>query len=108
MEIDMNDSTSTLSHPTIPLDVRDFAADKQIDGYLSSVIDLAQHAFPASDLCVSLAQDAEDETHRYIALDVMAASRSTDELLAGQRIWSSEVTRVCPSRYAVYFVLGWK
>jgi hypothetical protein len=57
---------------------------------------------------VSLGQDAEDETHQYIALDVEAGSQATEELLAGRRIWSAGISRVCPSRHAVYFVLGWR
>ena len=35
-------------------------------------------------------------------------SETTEELLAGQHIWSSGVARVCPPRDAVYFVLGWR
>jgi hypothetical protein len=57
---------------------------------------------------VSLGQDAEDETHRYIALDVEVGGRAAEELLAGQRTWSAGLGRVCPSHFAVYFVLGWR
>jgi hypothetical protein len=41
-------------------------------------------------------------------LDVEAGGRTADELLAGQRVWSRGIGRVCPSRLAVYFVLGWR
>lgn len=104
----MNDSSVSLVWPTIPPDVYQFAAEKGISRYLSTVIDLARQAFPSSDLCVSLGQDAEDETHRYIALDVEVGGRTAEELLAGQRAWSSGLGRICPSRHAVYFVLGWR
>jgi hypothetical protein len=57
---------------------------------------------------VSLGQDAEDEMHKYIALDVEVSDQTTEELLAGQRKWSAGISRVCPSRHAVYFVLGWR
>jgi len=101
-----NDSLATL--PVIPAEVEAFAANKGANGYLNAVIDLARRAFPSSALCVSLGQDAEDETHQYIALDVEVGAKAADELLAGQRIWSGGITRVCPSRHAVYFVLGWR
>jgi hypothetical protein len=104
----MNDSLVTLSRPAIPPEVQDFAVDKGVSRYLNAVIDLARQAFPSSALCVSLGQDAEDERHQYIALDVDVGGQATEELLAGQRIWSAGLSRVCPSRHAVYFVLGWR
>jgi hypothetical protein len=105
----MNESLATLSHPaTIPPEVEEFAVEKGANRYLNAVIGLAQQAFPSSSLSVSLARDDEDETHRYIALDVEAGNQATEELLAGQRMWSAQIGRVCPSRHAVYFVLGWR
>jgi hypothetical protein len=104
----MNGSLVALPRPTIPADVQEFAAAKGVSHYLNAVIDLARQAFPSSALCVSLGQDAEDESHQYIALDVEVGGRAAEELLAGQRAWSAGVRRVCPSRDAVYFVLGWR
>lgn len=104
----MKDSAATLTCPVIPAEIHAFAMEKGIGPYLNGVIDLARQAFPASTLCVSLGQDAEDETHRYVALDVAAGELTAGELLAGQRIWSAGLGRICPSRYAVYFVLGWR
>lgn len=103
----MND-TLTLTDSAVPPDVQEFAAKKGINRYLSAVIDLARQAFPSSALCVSLGQDAEDETHQYIALDVEVSGQTAEELLAGQLIWSGGISRVCPSRQAIYFVLGWR
>ena len=107
-EVLMNGSIAALARPAIPAEVQEFAAEKGVSRYLTAVIDLARQAFPSSGLCVSLGQDAEDAMHRYIALDVDVDRETTDELLAGQRIWSSGVGRVCPPRHAVYFVLGWQ
>ena len=104
----MSDAPATLSGPVVPPEVREFAAEKGVNRYLGAVIDLARQAFPSSALSVSLGQDAEDETHRYIALDVEAGGRTAEELLAGQRVWSAGMGRLCPSRHAVYFVLGWR
>ena len=104
----MNDSLVALSGPAIPPEVQEFAAEKGVSCYLNAVIDLTRQAFPSSALCVSVGQDAEDETHQYIALDVEVGGRAAEELLAGQRTWSAGVGRVCPSRHAVYFVLGWR
>lgn len=98
----------TLSPPAVAPDVQEFAVEKGIIHYLNAVIDLVRQAFPSSALCLSLEQDAEDERHQYIALDVEVGRQTTEELLAGQRIWSAGIGRVCPSRYAVYFVLGWR
>src|SRR5688572_1258898 len=104
----MNVSSVTLSRPVVPQEVQQFATTKGVGRYLDAVIDLAQQAFPSSALCVSVGQDAEDETHQYIALDVEAGGRATEEFLAGQRLWSAGIGRVCPSRHAVSFVLGWR
>ena len=104
----MNDSFATSSWSAIPPEVQKFAAEKEVGSYLSAVIGLARQAFPSSVLCVSVGQDAEDERHQYIALDVEVGGRATEELLAGQRTWSAGMGHVCPSRHAVYFVLGWR
>jgi hypothetical protein len=104
----MNDSLVTLSSPAIPPEVQEFAVERGVSPYLNAVIALARRAFPSSALCVSLGQDAEDEGHQYIALDVEVSGQATEELLNGQRIWSAGVGGVCPSRHAVYFVLGWR
>lgn len=104
----MNDTLATLSWPTIPPEVEKFAAAKGVSPYLNAVIDLARQAFASSALSVSLGEDAEDETHQYIALDVEAGGLTTEELLAGQQTWSTGIGRVCPSHHAVYFVLSWR
>jgi hypothetical protein len=107
-EVLMLSSLASVSWPVIPPEVEAFAAEKGVNPYLNAVIDLARQSFPSSALSVSVGQDAEDEMHRYIALDVEAGSQTTEELLTGQRRWSAGVGRVCPSRHAVFFVLGWR
>jgi hypothetical protein len=107
-EVFMSEMLATVPRPGVPQDVREFSVEKGVNGYLNAVVDLARRAFPSSGLTVSLGQDAEDETHRYIALDVDAGNQAAEELLAGQRIWSAGIGRICPSRHAVYFVLGWR
>jgi hypothetical protein len=104
----MNDSLVAVSWPAIPPEVQEFAAAKGVSRYLNAAIDLARQSFPSSALCVSLGQDAEDERHQYIALDMEVGQQSAEELLAGQRAWSTGLRRICPSRHAVYFVLGWR
>jgi hypothetical protein len=104
----MSGSLVTSTGPTILPGVQEFAAAKGVSRYLEAVIDLARQAFPSSALCVSVGQDAEDEGHQYIALDIEAGELTAEELLAGQRVWSTGVPNVCPSRHAVYFVLGWR
>ncbi|MBX9625427.1 MAG: hypothetical protein K2X82_16595 [Gemmataceae bacterium] len=104
----MNEALTIPPGPVVPPEVREFAARKGVDRYLGPIIRLAQQAFPSSGLAVSLGQDAEDETHQYVALDIEAGGRTAKELLAGQRVWSGGIGLVCPSRQAVYFVLGWR
>ena len=104
----MNSSSVTLSLPAIPREVYEFAVEKGVSRYLNALIDLAREAFRSSTLGVSLGQDAEDETHQYIALDVEVGDLPAEEVLAGQRAWSAGIPGVCPSRHAVYFVLGWR
>ncbi len=104
----MKDSLVTLSWPVIPPEVEKFAVEKGVSRYLNAVIDLARQAFPSSILFVSLGQDAEDERHQYIALNVEVGGQASEKLLAGQRTWSAGIRHVCPSRHAVCFVLGWR
>lgn len=108
LEMVMNDSLSSAPWPAIPPEVQGFALEKGVNCYLNAVIHLARQAFPSCALEVSLGQDAEDEGHRYFALDAEVGGQATEELLAGQRTWSAGVGRVCPSRQASYFVLGWR
>jgi hypothetical protein len=104
----MADQAVALPLPVIPPEVLAFATERGVSRYLPAAINLARQGFPSSALVVSLGEDAEDETHQYIALDVEVGGRSTEELLAGQRTWSAGLSEVCPSRHAVYFVLGWR
>jgi hypothetical protein len=104
----MNAALATAPRPAITPDVEAFAVEKGVQRFLDAVIDLARQAFPACALRVSLDHDAEEDAHQYIALDVETAGLTADELLAGQSAWSAGLGRVCPSRYAVYFVLGWR
>jgi hypothetical protein len=92
----------------MPAEVEEFAARTGVSGYLNAVVGLARQAFPSSALSVSVGQDAEDGMHQYIALDVEVSDQTVEELLAGQRFWSTGIGRVCPSHHAVYFVLGWR
>ncbi|MFO0927134.1 MAG: hypothetical protein U0736_08840 [Gemmataceae bacterium] len=98
----------TISSPAIPAEVETFAAEMGVGPYLVAVVDLARQAFPSSAVNVSLGRDAENESHRYIALDVDTGGLAVDELIDGQRVWSTGVGRICPSPDAVHFVLGWR
>lgn len=100
--------SATLAGSALSSEVQEFAVEKGGARYLDAVIDLARHSFPTSTLSVSLEQDAEDETHQYIAFDIATSNQTTEELLAGQRNWSAGLGRICPARDAVYFVLGWR
>lgn len=104
----MADQAVSLTLPVIPPEVRTFASKRGVSQYLPAVISLARRAFPTSRLIVSLGEDAEDMTHQFIALDIEVGGLSTEQLLAAQRAWSAGLPRVCPSRDAVYFVLGWR
>jgi hypothetical protein len=94
--------------PIIAPEVRAFAAEKGVAPHLPVVVELARRAFPSSPLLVTVGQDAEDESHRYIALDVEVGGLDAEEPLAGQQVWSSGLFTACPARCAVYFVLGWR
>src|SRR5258707_7976944 len=95
----------SLPIPIIPAEVRVFAAEKGVAPHLAAVVELARRAFPFSPLLVTVGQDAEDEGHRYIALDIEVGGLHAEELLAGQQVWSAGLFTACPARCAVYFVL---
>jgi hypothetical protein len=104
----MSDLSAILSATVVPTEVREFAAKKGLTRFLDAAIDLARQAFPSAALTVSVGQDAEDETHQYVALDIESDGRTVEELLAGQSVWSGGIGHVCTPPQAVYFVLGWR
>ena len=104
----MSAALATIPRPPIPPDVEAFASENGVGRYLDAVIGLARQAFPTSALSVSLAQDAEEKDHQYIALDVESGDLTSEDLLAGQTAWAAGLGKICPSRYAVYVVLGWR
>jgi hypothetical protein len=104
----MAEQTLFFPSPVIPPEVAAFASERGVGRYLPGAINLAQQAFRSSALVVSLGEDAEDETHRYIALDIEVCGLRTEELLAAQQAWSAGISQLCPSPHAVYFVLGWR
>lgn len=81
----MSDSSPAVSSVSIPPTVHEFAAEKGAARYLDKVIDLARQAFPSRPLSVTLDEDAEAESHRYIAIDVEVADLAPEQMLAGQR-----------------------
>jgi hypothetical protein len=103
----MTEQTATLPLALLPAEALAFAVQQRVSEYLPAVIDLTRRVFPASVLHVCLGEDAEDENHRYIALDVEVGAMDLDELLAAQRAWSAGLFAVCPASQAVHFVLGW-
>ncbi len=93
--------------PVVPSDVYDFVFEKHLTS-LPEVLRFTRETFPSSQLTVCLGQDAEEESHRYVALDVEVAHLSAQELLTAQQAWSAGLGSVCPPGQATWFVLGWK
>jgi hypothetical protein len=96
------------SRPEVSPAVVAFAAEQGVSEFLPAVLDLTRRAFPTCPLTLSVGHDAENEDHRYVALDVEVSNLDVEELLAAQRTWSAGIFTICPSRAAVYFVLGWQ
>ena len=63
----MPDQAVALPFPVIPPEVLAFATERGVGRYLPAAISLVRQAFPSSTLVVSLGEDAEDQTHQYIA-----------------------------------------
>jgi hypothetical protein len=104
----MSPTTDSRNTGSIPRDVLELTNTRRIGEYLDQVLEVARQAFPSSRLRLSVGQDAEDESHRYVAIDVESSDRTVEELLAGQEAWALGLARVCPSHHAVHFVLGWR
>jgi hypothetical protein len=98
----------TMPVPAVPPEVVAFAVQQGITQYLPAVLDLTRRTFVSCPLVVSVGHDAEDDSHRYVALDVEVRALNVEQLLAAQMAWSAGIFDVCPSRYAVHFVLGWQ
>jgi hypothetical protein len=96
------------SVPSAPPEVVAFAAQQGVAQFLPSVVEFTRRVFRSCPLSISIGQDAEDETHRYVALDVNVTSLDPDQLMAAQLAWSANIFSVCPAPYTVHFVLGWQ
>lgn len=92
---------------SVPVEVWEFAVGAGIDACLGPAVELARRAFPTAAVRVSLGQDAEDDTYRYVALDVASGRLNAEQLLAGQAVWSVGIGEACPPGRAGCFVLGW-
>jgi hypothetical protein len=74
----MADQAVALPFPVIPPEVLAFATERGVSRYLPHAINVARQAFPSSPLVLSLGEDAEDQAHKYIALDVEISGMSTE------------------------------
>lgn len=94
--------------PAVASNVSAFAAERGISEVLPAIVDMTRDVFADRSLTISLGRDADEEPHRYIALDVAVSDMEVDELLEAQRAWSAGLLARCTSPQAVYFVLGWQ
>ena len=104
----MSQNVLTQSLPLVPPVVRAFAEERGIAEYVPPIVEMTREVFPAGSVSISVGEDAELDSHKYIALDVKIDGLSTEQLLAAHQAWSAGLSSVCPSELGVYFVLGWR
>ena len=104
----MSQNVLTPSLPLVPPVVRAFAEERGIAEYVPPVVEMTREVFPAGLVSISVGEDAELESHKYIALDVKIDGLSTEQLLAAHQAWSTSLSSICSSELGVYFVLGWQ
>ncbi len=99
--------TVTAPDPAVfPADVRAFAAERIVTGYLAPLHDLAKCCFHGANVSVLLDDDAEIPGLRWIVFKVAAGRWPDEPRRTGRRRWVEEFDRTTPPAVRECFVLG--
>jgi hypothetical protein len=102
----MSSTVAALPVPVAPPEVLAFAAEKGVTPYLPAVLALARRVFPTAPLTVQVEDDPEIEDYRHIVIDVDVNGMEPPQLLKAHNQFSEGLFQVCPSTYAIHFILG--
>src|SRR5262245_12276001 len=83
----------------IPPEVRAFAVEKKVDGYLPAVLDAARRAFPQAEVKLALEEDLEIEGLRYIVVLFGGLRMSVEEALAARKEYYRGVFACMPTLF---------
>jgi hypothetical protein len=90
----------------IPPEVRAFAAEQNVEGYLPAVLDAARRALPEADLRLVVEQDPEVEDLRHIVVLAWGAPKNPKEILAVYDNWHCWLFATVPATVVCTFRLG--
>jgi hypothetical protein len=88
-----------------PADVRAFAAERGVTGYLLPLYELAKQCFDGADVTVTLESDYEIPGLSWIVFQVAAGQGEETSRQAGRSHWRDEKLRALPPPACGLFVL---
>src|ERR1700693_444268 len=87
-------------------EVTAFAADLQVQTYLSSIVDMTHRIFPAAQrINTVLDEDPEIVTDRHIVFEVQLPTFEIGAAVAARERWHRDLGKLCPAPLAWVFRL---
>src|SRR5207237_750442 len=99
--------TLTVPDPAVfPEDVRRFAAERGVTGYLAPLYELTRQCFPGVEIAVRHDIDYEEADLAWIIFEVGVRDWDLDRYRAAKDRWISEFLRSVPPADRAPFILG--
>jgi hypothetical protein len=87
----------------VPAEVRAFAEEQGVTGFLPAVLTLTRRIFPGAPLRVLVDDDPEIANDRHIVLEVEVAGLDVQQMFEAQRQWTADIFKHCPAIHAPVF-----
>jgi hypothetical protein len=90
----------------IPAEVRAFAEEQGVTGYLPAVLEMTRRIFPGAPLRLLVEGDPKIARAQHIVLEVEVSGSDVQQMFEAQWQWCGEIFAHCPSTHAPVFQLG--
>jgi hypothetical protein len=101
--------TLTAPDPAIfPEDVRRFAAERGVTGYLVPLYELAKRCFDGAEVTVTQENDYEIAGLGWIVFSPAVSTWDLGRYRAAQERWNTGFCELCPSDDSINFALGFR
>jgi hypothetical protein len=103
----MPPTLTTAPDPAVfPADVRAFAAERGVTGYLTPLYELTRQCFPGAEVAVTQQNDYEVAGLGWVVYEVAVRDWSLDRYRAAKARWIGEFLRSVPPQDRAPFILG--
>ena len=96
-------SEKQVQEVAIPAEVRAFAAEQKVDGYLPALLDAARRAFPQAEVRLFVEEDYEIEGLRYVVVLVSGLRMSVEEAFAARDEYYRGLFACLPAPLVIHF-----